>query len=55
MKKRTVEYKALGENDSVLAEGECNAREGEWEMFDICTHAGIDMDDVWSMETTTDV
>ena len=52
MKKRKVEYTIYGENEAVLKQGECFARHGEYEMQDICDHAGIDFDDVWSMETT---
>jgi hypothetical protein len=52
MKKRKVEYTIYGENDAVLKQGECFARYGEYEMQDICDHANIDFDDVWSMTTT---
>ncbi len=48
-----VDYILYGENDKVLAKGECQARFGEYELLDICNHAGVDMDDVWNVSTTS--
>ena len=47
-----VDYIIYGENDVVIADGSCKARADAWEMQDICDHASVEMDDVWSMETT---
>lgn len=52
MKKQKVDYIIFGENDSIIATGVCFARVGEWQMQDICDDAGVDMGDVWSMQTT---
>ncbi len=51
-KKSLVDYKLFGEGEKIIAEGSCVARQNDWEMYDICKHAGVNMDDVWSAETT---
>ena len=53
-KVREVEYILYGEGEKVLAEGKCKARSGDYEWTDICEHAGINIDDVWSVSTVED-
>lgn len=52
MKKRKVQYTIYGENEAILKHGECFARYDEYEMQDICDHASIHIEDVWSLATT---
>lgn len=48
---RLVEYVIFGENDTVLAEGQCEVSDDEHEMSNICKHARIPTDDVYLILT----
>ena len=50
--KRKVFYTIIGEANKVLAQGECNVANNKWETENICNHANIDIDNLWSLETT---
>lgn len=50
--KRRVFYTIIGEANKVLAQGVCNVADNKWETENICSHADIDIDRLWSLETT---
>lgn len=45
-----VDYILYGENETVLAKGVCAVRDSSYQTSDICIHAGVKFDDVYSVE-----